>query len=221
MTTTYDDMATAIADEIGDSALTSQIQLCIAEARRKYDRRRFYFNQKTGTFSTVASQEYYSSSDLADIPNIVEIDGAKLTVSGFKLDLTQVPFADIDDAQSGTMTGDPDYFCLYKQQIRLYPIPNAVRTVTLAYLYKAAAPVFGSSTTDIWTNEAYDLIRSAAMRILHQRYTKEDDEAQRQGAAEQEQLDALLAETAARMPQMLRTDVPSAIVRPYDIATDR
>ena len=52
-------------------------------------------------------------------------------------------------------------------------------------------------------------------------YTKEDDEAQRQGAAEQEQLDALLAETAARMHQMLRTDVPSAIVRPYDIATDR
>lgn len=217
MTTTYDDMATAIADEIADTALTSQIQLCIAEARRKYDRRRFYFNVKTTTLSTVANQEYYSGAILADgnsVADIEAIDDVKILIDTATYPLNPMAFGMMDGLQTGAVVGDPIAYAYYGQRIRFYPMPGQVRTVTIAYLYKVAAPVFGSSTTDIWTTEAYDLIRSAAQRILHQRYTKEDDEAQRQGAAEADALKDLMAETRQRISNgILRTDIPQRHTR--------
>lgn len=210
MATDYDAMAAAIADEAGDSALTSQIQECILRARRKYDRKRFYFNEKTNTFATVASQEYYGSSDLADIPNLISIDDMKILIdSSATYPLTPLDFGIMDGIQTGQVFADPNNYAYFGQRIRLYPIPSAVRTITMAYHYRAPDPTFGGTVSDIWTQNAYDLIKAAAARFLHRHYTKEDDEVTRAGQAEAEALSDIAAEGRRRISNgVLRTDIP-------------
>ena len=80
---TYVTMRTRIADELLDSgALTNaQINNAILTAIKHYERKEWWFNQKVGTFSTVANQELYTSSDLTDIPDIVLIQSMLIGAS--------------------------------------------------------------------------------------------------------------------------------------------
>ena len=129
--TTYAVMQARIADELTRTDLTSQIQKAILSAIKHYERTRFYFNASvTDTFSTVANQEYYGSAANAKIPNLVVIDALTVTNSSIKYALANVPFTSVEEMQNGAITGLPAAFCYYAQQIRLYPIPDAVYTVT-------------------------------------------------------------------------------------------
>ena len=77
-------MKTRIADEIARDDLTTQIGYAINDAISAYNNERFYFNETRDlTFYTVASQELYTSSDLADMPNILKIDWIKLYINNF------------------------------------------------------------------------------------------------------------------------------------------
>lgn len=218
----YVSLQDRIAQEVRDSStaaatdIEGRIQEEILSAISFYEASRFYFNQTTDTFSTVASQEYYSSSDLADIPNIVTIDSAKLTLSDgtSKDDITEVDFATLDAWQDGNRTGDPQFFALYKQQIRLGPIPTAVRTVTLAYIYKLTA-LSAPSDSNAWTVDAEELIRKRAAGNIWENVLKEYANADRCRIREKEALDGLYAETAMRIhgSGKLRTDEIAALDR--------
>jgi hypothetical protein len=80
---TYGEMQTTIADELDRSDLASQIQKAIKTAIKKYQRKRFFFNEaRSLTFNTVDGQEFYTAADSSDIPNLLFIDTVKLTISG-------------------------------------------------------------------------------------------------------------------------------------------
>jgi hypothetical protein len=75
---TYGTMKTRIADEfVNESITTAQIENAIKSAVKHYEREAFWFNQKVGTFATVAAQEYYTTAANADIPDIVRIDSMR------------------------------------------------------------------------------------------------------------------------------------------------
>jgi hypothetical protein len=177
--TTYVIMQNRISDEAASVSTASsslyetQIQSAILSAVAHYARERFYFNQKTNTFSTVANQEYYSSSDFTDLPNLVEIDGMTATIGSTKLPVKKMDFEPINDAQSSAVVGFPRYYTYYKQNLRLYPIPDAVYTMTVAYLYKLTALSAGSDS-NAWTTDAEELIRNRAKAALRCDTMKED-----------------------------------------------
>ena len=197
MAGTYGDMQSRIADEITDAALASQIQNAIQDAIKHYERKKFYFNQKVAGFSTVAGQEYYSSSDLADIATLIEIEAAAIANSGVKSELVAEAFENIDAWQTSLSTGQPRSFAYYGQQIRLFPIPDAAYTVTLAYHYRLAT-LSAPSDTNAWMTDGEILIRESAKRRLAQDVVKEDGESQRASPLELEELEELLAETRRR-----------------------
>lgn len=214
----YGDMKTQIADEIGDSTLSSQIILAINSAIKHYERKQFYFNSKTGTFSTVTNQEYYAAAANSDIPDIVRIHSMKVTDGGYKYDVRSVPFTEIDSAQDGTFTGVPDCFATFSQQIRLYPIPDAVYTMTMAYTYRLAA-LSADADENAWTDDAEELIRQRAKLILATDTLRDIDMAQAAGAMERDALNALQKETRLRASIVtLRSDFPSG--GRYNIFTD-
>lgn len=197
--TTYLVMQTRISDELARDDLSSQVQLAILSAIDHYERERFYFTEGTATFSTVAGQEYYSSSDLADIATLVEIDSLRITVNSTRYTLCRRDFAYIDEiAASSTTTGDPTDFCYYKQQIRLYPTPSSVRTITMAYIKRLTA-LSSSSDSNAWTTDAEEMIRMRAKADLLYNVIRDPEEAAICERGAKIAHDALCHETARRI----------------------
>jgi hypothetical protein len=200
----YSTMRTRIADELANDGdiTTAQINYAIQDTIKQYERRPWWFNQKTATFPTIASQEYYGSSDLADIPNIVQIIAATVTVSNLKAPLKALDYVSIDDEQDGSVTGEPRVFASFKNEIRLFPIPNDAYTITLSYIYRLTA-LSADADTNAWMVEAEELIRSGAKRRIALNYLESEEVAARFAVMEREAFTELQAENRRRWPNTI------------------
>lgn len=206
--TTYVILRTRIDDELIDEAVSSvQINSAIKTAIKNYERESWWFNEKVGTFATVASQELYTSSDLSDIPNMTRIHSMRLDDDTNGPGIKPVDNDVIEDAQDGSLTGTPSLYSRFANKIRLYPIPSGVWTVTVSYAYKLTE-LSADSDTNAWTDECEELIRQAAKRILATDIMQADDIAARYGAAEQAAYSRLRRENTTRKPSTLRTGWP-------------
>ncbi|MGH6954427.1 MAG: phage adaptor protein [Alphaproteobacteria bacterium] len=195
----YGAMQSRIADEIARSDLTNQVKLAIQSAIDFHERERFYFNEDTTTWSTVANQEYYGSADNAEIPNLVEIDALKINANGRTYPLLPRDFAYMDAVSSTTThTGDPVDYCYFRQRFRFYPIPSATRTVTLAYV-KRLSTLSISADTNAWMTDGEELVRARAKWNLFLNVIRNPEEAAFMKAIEREALSALRAETTRRI----------------------
>ena len=224
--TTFVLLRNRISDDVrsvstaASSDISSQIAAEVLSAVAFYAREPFYFNTKTNTFSTVANQEYYSSSDLADIATLVKIFTMTVTQNSIKMPVKPISFADVDDAQTGQVIARPTYYAYFKQNIRLYPIPDAVYTMTMAYVYKLTA-LSADGDSNAWTTDAEELIRARASRRLYENVVRNTGRAEIARMQEAEALAALKRETRMRTsPAILRVD--QALVTPagYNIQTD-
>lgn len=162
--TTLTAMKARIALEVRRSDLDTQIASAISTAIGAYQEQRFYFNESRSlTFSTVASQEFYTSADDADIGLIKKFDYVKLYVGDFPYELTPERPADIEWlSQNGTQTGQPLSYCYYARSIRLHPIPDAIYTVRIGGLIKLAEPASDGETDNAWMIDGERLIRARA-----------------------------------------------------------
>lgn len=125
--TDYVTLQRRIWHELDRSDITADAQAAIQTAIRFYAHRRFYFNEERWTASTVANQEYYA------VPlNFRNIDTLKLTVNANSYLLTERTWAEIENwaIAASTFTGYPSDFAMQRNEIRLYPIPNAAYTMT-------------------------------------------------------------------------------------------
>lgn len=212
---TFGALKTRIADEfVNESITTSHIENAIKSAIKHYEREAFWFNQKIGTFATVASQEYYTSADNADIPSIVRIDSLR---SSFGNLLRAVSFDHIEQMQDGSVTGAPGFYTRYQNKLRLYPIPTEAYTMTMAYIYKLTT-LSSDTDTNAWTDECEELTRQAAKRILATDILHADDMAQRYAELERVAYDRIRRENKERSPQkFLRADGIPVAQNAFDI----
>ena len=219
--TTFGTMKTRIADEISDSGLTSQIAAAIQSAIAYYERQRFWFNTRvTDSFALVANQEYYGSAALAAIPNLIEIDDMYATIGTTRYQILPTTFDEIAAMQDGAVTADPPYrFAYHAQQIRMYPIPSAVRTVTMADHYRLTA-LSADGDSNAWMTDAEELIRCHAKADLAANVTNDDGMAARMERRLPMLLAALKSETRRRRSiRTLRIDAPFVGGDVYDIRT--
>ena len=162
--TTYVTMRNRITDEmVNESLTTAQVNNAIQSAIAHYQSVRFYFNEsRSETFSTVASQEFYAAAANANIPNLSKIDRLTITVNSVRYPITPQSWDWIDTISSTTSsTGQPTDYCYYAQQIRLYPIPDAVYTVRISGLVRFAA-LSADADTNAWMTDGEALIRGRA-----------------------------------------------------------
>jgi hypothetical protein len=216
---TYLEMRERIADEVDDGDIDTQIGRAILTAIRFYERTRFWFNQKTFTFATVAAQEEYSVSDAADIATFLEVKSAYITSSGIRYPFPQVDYEVLDAAQNGAITGRPTNWAYFAQKIRPFPIPDAAYTATISAHYRLTE-LSADGDTNVWTTEAEELIRQRAKKILAIDITKEPMDSVGADALETAALEGLLRETALRRGRPLLMVDPALITAmPYDIRT--
>jgi len=178
-------MYNRIADELGGRSdllsnstgmSTPPIQLAILDAVKQWERERFYFNEirQTAAFSTVNGQEFYTSSDWADIATMAHIDKLSILVSGnryFLIGRTEQYMEDVSINPS--VTGVPIEYGYYAEQLRFYPIPNGAYPVNVLGTKRQTA-LSAAGDTNAWTSDAEELIRLTAKRNLY-RDTLMDD----------------------------------------------
>lgn len=183
---TYIQMQQQIADELGDrqdllapladSGLTlSPIQNAIQSAVSKWEREPFYFLESYQTLFTtngnipvgLSGQEFYTSADgaaIATAPNIVKL---RVLVNDNRYTLTKRTWSYLEDisVNPNVTSSYPSDWSYFGEQIRLYPIPSQAIPVQGSYDQRLTNLV-NNSDSNVWTQDAFDLIRSEAKLIL-------------------------------------------------------
>lgn len=199
--TTYATMRTRILDEYTNESLTAaQVNSAIQSAIAHYQRERFYFNEsRSVTFSTAASQEFYTSSDASDIPNLSLIDELTITDNGTRRPLIPRTWDWIDTVSTTTTSvGSPTDYCYYAQQIRLYPIPDAVYSIRISGLIRLTT-LSADSDSNAWMIDGEELIRQRAKWDLATNYLMAPDLSSAASECEAVAYRVLKAETARRL----------------------
>lgn len=196
--TTLAEMATDIANETrrSTSADTTAIARYIQDAIRHYSGKRWWWNEDQGaSFNTADGTEYYA------IPSPLRVVDTVLvtTTSNYPTTLRKRSNMWIEDryVPGGTYKGPPSAWAMFEDQIRLYPIPDAVYAVKTQG-YGITLPVSTSSDTTPWANEAYDLIKNRARMLIERDWLMNPDGFQIYSIAEQDALRALKSENASR-----------------------
>lgn len=187
---TYADMYNRIADELGGRTdllanqtgmTTPPIQLAIQDAINYWQDDRFYFNEiRTATaFSTVASREFYTVTDWSEIPNLKHIDKLTVVVGTQRYQMNPRTAQYIEDIAVNPATKSvPFDYAYYGGQLRFYPIPDAVYAVNFLGT-KTFAELTLAADTNVWVNDAEQLIRTTAEWFLYRDTLKDDVGAQR------------------------------------------
>lgn len=127
---TFGIMITEIEGDLRRSNMTDDVKKAIAAALAFYRNRRLAINTKTFTFTTVISQEYYTSADNANIPLVAKDDSVTLIDGTIEFPIKKVDTDWMDrNAISATYTSVPDHYAYVRQSFRLFPVPNAAKTV--------------------------------------------------------------------------------------------
>lgn len=175
---TYSQLQYRIADELGGRTellspstgeVLSPIQLAILDAISSNEDDRFYFNEyrTASAFSTVVGQEFYTSADWADIATIQHIDKLSILISQNRYWMYPRTEQYMEDISMNTSwQGQPVDYSYYNFQLRFYPIPNGVYPVNVLGTKKFAA-LSDPSDTNVWTEEAEQLIRLKAKQYLY------------------------------------------------------
>lgn len=177
--TTLVTMKTRIVDEtLRDDLTTTQLNNAINDAITQWEGERFAFNEARYRILTVADQEYYTlitptlltsaSAAVGTGEMILEIDGITCTVGSQPYPLCPRTQGWFDENQSGTHTGEPADYGIYGNQLRLFPVPNAVRTLNIYALARLSpTPMSGDTDTNAWMTEGERLVRQTAKMILY------------------------------------------------------
>jgi hypothetical protein len=219
---TYRALELTIADELGNRVdllepLTDSgvplgpIKNAIQSAIAKWEREPFYFNEvynsATPLFTTVAAQELYTTADAAGIATAPYIYNLHALISSTRRDMTKRTWQELEDWSSNPAArGQPSDWAYMAKTIRLYPIPDGAYPIRASRV-QILATLTGNDETNVWTSDAFDLIRSEAKLILAQELLHDDEMARRMKIAiygdpalpqERGYLAALKAETTRR-----------------------
>lgn len=194
--TTLSEMATTISDETRRSTDDDQTAIAdmIQQAITFYARRRWWFNEAEGTsFNTASGTEFYALPSELSV-----IDSVGVTVNQNPYTLNKRTNEYIEDiyTSSSVYTGKPADYAIFKNQIRIWPIPDGTYAVrTQGYGPKS---VTVSDDSSPWSNEAYNLIKNRAKAMFLLEWARDVDGYQIYKSREMEELNAMEAENNKR-----------------------
>lgn len=154
----------------------------------------FWFNRTSGTKATVAATA-----------TIALPTGMRIAQS-ISYEQVYLKKCQREDIQQSTLTGRPTAWAESDGAILLYPIPDAIYTLSLYGIADLGVP----ASTNEWTTEAYELIANSAAKRMCMQYLRDPEGAAIYKLAEADALSQLRAETRKRGGTLLATDVPPA-----------
>ncbi len=166
------DLLVPLADEAGTPLTLGPIPAAIQSAIALWERERFYFNEilvdfngqglPTSPWYTVLGQEYYDSADYAGLATIAKFDKLWVLVNAQRYSLTPRTFEYMADTSvNPATTGYPVDYAYSGLKAKMYPIPDG--NYPVGFLGTQRFSTLSLNTdANIWTQDAYDLIRCQA-----------------------------------------------------------
>jgi len=179
-------------DDLEDD-LSALLDMHVANACEAYANERFWFNSALATAVTT------SGNPLVALPATIRV-AERVTIPTSRRDLLPMSSLPEDTAQ-----GEPIYFSAFNEDIRLYPTPNAALTLNVYGIARIAAPT-ADNDSNIWTNEARQLIASHVRMSLYRDKFRDLEAAQAAAAARNDALTYLQRETGKRTKAPLVTE---------------
>ena len=199
---TIGEMRQLIADDLARDDLSSQIAESISRAIEFYKEKRFWFNEtESTTFTTVSGTSDYDVDDDADIPKFIEIDSVLCGDGETKWELQPTTPAEMKILLENDSTGRPFQFGYFAETFHLYPIPNAayvIRPIGQIEIAEPSADAVDSDTTNVWANEAKELIRCRATAYVCLHTTHDAELGSMMTAAEQDAYQHLRRKTGKK-----------------------
>lgn len=191
---TLTNLKARIAADLDRTDLTSEIGDAITDAIEFYQDTLFIKESRDLTFTTVASQQTYTSSDAADIANVRNIynvfsnDGTRTReLRPYTSDAMELM------SDSSAANGEPYAYSWFDETVFLYPIPDATTwTIRIHCQIAAAAPASDGETDNIWMTRGKELIRAKAKALIFDHVTLEPEQMPRMEARAEEQYMRLL-----------------------------
>lgn len=161
--TTLATMRSRIEDEIARDDLTSNVTASILSAIKHYSKESFYFLENRATASTVAGER-----NIAYPTGFRYAHDLKITINSSSIQtLRKITWPEMEALfQASSETGIPSKWADYQNQIWMYPVPNAVMTLTLSYPMELTA-LSADADTNAWMVEGEELIRCRAKWDLY------------------------------------------------------
>lgn len=155
-------------DRVGQ--LTAQAHTYISEAVEHYSQKPFWFNDEIATAQTVQDQEYLDLPDDWGLNYSLSIE-----IGSNSYPLKERTWQEMEDSyvSSSNYSGYPEEFCVFRNQLRLGPIPNSAYTLKMAYL-KQPAELSAEGTTNIFILNVQELIRMRAGRRMARRVMRDE-----------------------------------------------
>lgn len=186
---TFLEMQQRIADDLDRTDLSTQIKKAINRAITFYLKEPFWFKETSATFSTVAGQKAYSSTDtsITDIGRIYLVESI-LNSANYEVDEKDIKW--IENMNPNDARGQPTDYAWWQNKFYIYLVPDAIYTMRVWYTKKYVDLSADADTND-WTTYAEDLIEARARWWLYDRIIMDDTQAGKAKNAEIEALGAL------------------------------
>ena len=176
---TFSDLVTSIADEIDDTTAeyNAQIQTAVYAAIRYCEREVYYFNEtRDVTFPAVAGQDWYDGADNSQIPKLIRITAAYVErADGRRYEMRRATPEELERLSDNSASrGEPYAYAYFGQKLRLYPIPDVTPyTIRLQLGPYRTATITSQSDSNVWTTEAFDMVKARAKYILYKDILKD------------------------------------------------
>lgn len=150
-------MRSRITSELNRPDLSTQAASSIKTAISHYESERFYFSEGRAYMVTVDGQEYYPLPD-----DFQKADAMTYLYGTNRYTIEEKPWVWIEWQRVNTnYKSSPDYFSIYAEQLRFYPVPDDAYTVYFGY-QKRLSDLSASADTNSWMTDGEEMIRMHA-----------------------------------------------------------
>lgn len=198
--TTLGALKAEIADDMDDTSLATAVASAITRAIAFYQRKRFWFNEtRDETYTTVASQAVYSSSDDSEIPDFYQIDSITAIVGGEVRELERITIGEWESYNRTTpVEGQPTSYASFNEKLYIAPFPDGAYQIRITGLKKIDAPASDDEANNAWMLHAFELIRARAKGDVFRNKKRNYEAADAAMVDEAAELSRLYDETASR-----------------------
>ena len=168
--------------------LTSQATTYINSAIDFYKHDTFRFNEETVTATTTAGSEYIDLPADFDIEFSISIDS---NGNGDFFPLKRLTMQEMDERymNSSDYTGQPEYYTIFGEQLRLLPVPDASDyQILYAYRKMPTSDLSADADTNFFLDNAYDLVLNRAGAIMSIKILEDEKKAMQFKLIEKEEV---------------------------------